>query len=64
MPKVDTDKLRQLSPDVSKFLAFEREIEESIRQEDASRRAENEEEKRQREKKARKKRLKKLRQQR
>ena len=60
MPKVDTDKLRQLSPDVSKFLAFEREIEESIRQEDANRRAENEEEKRQREKKARKKRLKKL----
>jgi len=64
MPKVDTEKLRQLSPDVSKFLAFEREIEESIRQEDANRRAENEEEKRQREKKARKKRLKKLRQQR
>jgi hypothetical protein len=64
MPKVDTEKLRQLSPDVSKFLAFEREIEESIRQEDANRRAENEEEKRQREKKARKKRLKRLRQQR
>jgi len=64
MPKVDTEKLRQLSPDVSKFLAFEQEIEESIRQEDANRRAENEEEKRQREKKARKKRLKRLRQQR
>jgi LPS O-antigen subunit length determinant protein (WzzB/FepE family) len=59
---VDTENLRSLSPNLSRFLEFEREIEESIRQEDDLRRQELEETKRQREKRARKKRLKRLRQ--
>jgi hypothetical protein len=59
---VDTENLRSLSPNLSRFLEFEREIEESSRQEDDLRRQELEETKRQREKRARKKRLKRLRQ--
>ena len=59
---IDTDKLRDSSPGVNRFLEFEREIENSIRQEAEERRREHEEEKQQREKRARKKRLKKLRQ--
>jgi hypothetical protein len=59
---VDTEKLRSLSPSLSKFLEFEREIEVSIRQEGEDRRRELAEKKRQREKKARKKRLRKMRQ--
>ena len=59
---VDTEKLREQSPNLERFLEFEREIEESIRQEDGDRRRDIEEEKRAREKKARRKRLKKMRQ--
>jgi len=59
---VDTDKLRDVSPGLNRFLEFEREIEASIEQEADDRRREQEEEKRQREKRARKKRLRKLRQ--
>ncbi len=59
---VDTDKLRSLSPSLERFLDFEREIEDSIRQEEEERRREIDEEKRAREKKARRKRLKKMRQ--
>lgn len=59
---VDTEKLRNLSPNLSKFLEFEREVEESIRQEHEDRRRELAERKRASEKKARKKRLKKMRQ--
>ncbi len=60
---VDVEKLRRLSPNLNRFLEFEREIEEGIRQEVDGRRQEHEEEKRQREKRARRKRLKKMRQQ-
>jgi len=59
---VDTEKLRSLSPNLDRFLEFEREIEESIRQEEQERRRQIEDDKRAREKKARKKRLKKMRQ--
>lgn len=59
---VDTEKLRGLSPNLERFLEFERDIEGSIRQEDEERRREIAEEKRAREKKARRKRLKKMRQ--
>ena len=59
---VDTEKLRGLSPNLERFLEFEREIEGSIRQEDEERRREIAEEKRAREKKARRKRLKTMRQ--
>ena len=59
---VDTDKLRGLSPNLSKFLEFEREVEGRLLQEQADRRREAEEEKRQREKRARRKRIKKMRQ--
>jgi len=59
---VDTEKLRSLSPNLDRFLEFEREIEESIRQEEQDRRRQIEDDKRAREKKARKKRLKKMRQ--
>jgi len=59
---VDTDKLRRLSPNLSRFLEFEREVEGSILQEDEDRRREVEEEKRQREKRARRKRIKRMRQ--
>jgi len=59
---VDTDKLRSLSPNLTRFLEFEREIEEGIRQEEGDRWRQIEESKRAREKKARKKRLKKMRQ--
>jgi hypothetical protein len=59
---VDTEKLRALSPNLSKFLEFEQEVEGSILQEEADRRREVEEEKRQREKRARRKRIKKMRQ--
>jgi len=62
MPNVDIAQLRSLSPSVSRFLEFEREVEESIRQESVFRKEEYEEQKRAREKRARKKRLKKLRQ--
>ena len=58
---VDTDKLRELSPGLARFLEFEREVEGDAQQEDDDRRREYEEEKRQREKRARRKRLKKLR---
>jgi hypothetical protein len=59
---VDTEKLRDLSPSLEKFLEFEREVEASIRQEEDERRRETEEQKRAREKKARRKRLKRMRQ--
>jgi len=59
---VDTEKLRSLSPNLERFLEFEREIEGSIHQEEDDRRREIDEEKRAREKKARRKRLKKMRQ--
>jgi hypothetical protein len=62
MPRVDVEQLRSASPGLSRFLEFEREIEESIRQEDSLRKEDYEEQKRAREKRARKKRLKKLRQ--
>ena len=62
MLKINVEKLRSVSQDRERFLAFEREIEESIRSEEALRREEYEEKKRAREKRARKKRLKRLRQ--
>jgi len=62
MLKVDFEQLRNASPGLSRFLEFERELEESIRQEDILRKEEYEERKQAREKRARKKRLKKLRQ--
>jgi hypothetical protein len=62
MPTIDLEQLRTVSPSLPRFLEFEREIEESIRQEDSFRKEEHEEEKRAREKRARKKRLRKLRQ--
>ena len=62
MPRVDIVQLRNATPSTTRFLEFEREVEESIRQESVFRREEYEEEKRAREKRARKKRLKKLRQ--
>lgn len=62
MPKLDIERLRVVSGSLSRFLDFEQEIEQSIRNEDAQRREEYEEKKRAREKRARKKRLKRLRQ--
>ena len=59
---VDLEKLRGLSPGLGKFLEFEREIEQSMSQEERERAEGYYEEKRLREKRARKKRLKKLRQ--
>jgi len=62
MPRVRVEHLRSISPVLDRFLDFEREVEASIRQEEAFRKGEYEEQKRAREKRARKKRLKKLRQ--
>ena len=59
---VDIEKLQGQSSNLAKFMEFEREIEDSIRNEDAERRREIDEQKRAREKKARRKRLKKMRQ--
>jgi hypothetical protein len=59
---LDTQKLRELSTNLEKFLEFEREIELSVRQEDEERRRDIEEQKRAQEKKARRKRLKRMRQ--
>ncbi len=61
MPKVETEKLREMVRNVNRFLEFEREVEDSVRQEYAFRIQEIDEEKRAREKRARKKRLRKLR---
>jgi hypothetical protein len=61
MPKVETEKLRELARNVNRFLEFEREVEDSVRQEYVFRMQEIDEEKRAREKRARKKRLRKLR---
>jgi len=58
---VDTEKLRGISPHLSRFLDFERGLEEAVRREVGDRRAEIEEAKRAREKRARKKRLRKMR---
>jgi hypothetical protein len=62
MQRIDVAKLRDMSVNLNRFLQFEQEVEETVRQEQAYRRADYEEEKRAREKRARKKRLKKLRQ--
>jgi hypothetical protein len=62
MPKVHLEQLRSVSSSLTRFLEFEAEVEQSIRQEESFRKEEYEEQKRAREKKARKKRLKKLRQ--
>jgi hypothetical protein len=59
---LDTDKLRKLSPNLGRFLDYERELESSILQEAEDRRRGIEDEKRAQEKKARRKRLKKMRQ--
>ena len=59
---IDVANLRSLAPGISRFLEFEREVEESIRQEEEYRLQEIVEEKRQREKRARKKRIRRLRQ--
>ena len=61
MPKIDIDRLRSVALNPDKFLAFEREVEESIRQEHGYRIQEIDETKRAQEKRARKKRLRKLR---
>ncbi len=61
MSKVDVVKLREQSRNTNRFLEFEREIEDSIRQEYAFRVQEIDEAKRAKEKRARKKRLRKLR---
>jgi hypothetical protein len=61
MPKVDTEKLRSLTRSTARFLEFEREIEDSVRQEYVFRLQEIDDDKRAREKRARKKRLRKLR---
>jgi hypothetical protein len=58
---LDTEQLRKLSPNLSRFLEYEREIESSITQEMDDRKRGIEDEKRAREKKARRKRLKKMR---
>jgi len=62
MSRVDLERLRIASSSLNRFLEFEREVEESIRNEEALRKEDYEEKKRAREKRARKKRLKKLRQ--
>ena len=61
MPRVETEKLRDLAQNLDRFLEFEREIEDSLRQEHTFRLQELAEAKRAREKRARKKRLRKLR---
>lgn len=61
MPQVDVERLRGLSRNLTRFLEFEREVEDSIHQEYAFRVQEIDEEKRAKEKRARKKRLRKLR---
>ena len=61
MPRVETEKLRELARNVTRFMEFEREVEDSVRQEYVFRMQEIDEEKRAREKRARKKRLRKLR---
>ncbi len=61
MPKVDVERLRGAARNIDRFLAFEREVEDSIRQEYAFRVQEIDEAKRAKEKRARKKRLRKLR---
>ena len=58
---VDVEKLRSISPSLPRFLEFERELDDSIRQENVDRRYEIEEAKRAKEKRARKKRLRKMR---
>ena len=61
MSKIDVEKLRGQARNVNRFLEFEREVEEGIRQEHAFRVQEIDEAKRAKEKRARKKRLRKLR---
>ncbi len=61
MAKVELEQLRTVVQNLTRFLDFEREVEDSIRQEASFRKEEYDEKKRAREKRARKKRLKKLR---
>jgi len=61
MPKIEIERLRGAVRNPERFLAFEREVEESVRQEHLFRIQEIDEAKRAREKRARKKRLRKLR---
>ena len=56
--KVDTKKLLSQATNLDRFLAFEEELENAIKQERRERRREIDEERRAREKRARKKRLK------
>jgi hypothetical protein len=57
----NVEKLREIAPSLSRFLEFERELEDGIRQEFTERRMVIEETKRAQEKRARKKRLRKMR---
>ncbi len=59
--KVDVERLRAAVKNMNRFLEFEREVEDSVRQEHMFRLQEIDEAKRAREKRARKKRLRKLR---
>jgi hypothetical protein len=59
--RVDVERLRAATRNLSRFLEFEREVEDSVRQEHLLRLQEIDEAKRAREKRARKKRLRKLR---
>ncbi len=61
MSKIDVTKLREQGRSLNRFLEFEREVEEAVRQEHAFRLQEIDEAKRAKEKRARKKRLRKLR---
>jgi hypothetical protein len=59
--RVDVERLRAATKNLNRFLEFEREVEDSVRQEHVLRLQEIDEAKRAREKRARKKRLRKLR---
>lgn len=59
--KVDVERLRAATKNLDRFFEFEREVEDSVRQEHVLRLQEIAEAKRAREKRARKKRLRKLR---
>jgi hypothetical protein len=59
--RIDVERLRAATKNLNRFLEFEREVEDSVRQEHVLRLQEIDEAKRAREKRARKKRLRKLR---
>ena len=59
--RIDVEQLRGATRNLNRFLEFEREVEESVRQEHILRVQDIDEAKRAREKRARKKRLRKLR---